>query len=189
MFLRFLMRVKIFLYIKKKKNIGQEREKPFPACLKRVSALPSLPMKSSVGMDYPKKTTRNTPRCLECGDKISYGRTDKKFCCEECKNRHHNHKSRAERIIRRRTMSVLEKNYEILEGFAKAGTDTVMLSDALILGFNPVYVTSFSRVNHRDVYGCFDITYTMTASKLCSISKIQNLSLNLQAVSVGKERA
>ena len=189
MFLRFLMRVKIFLYIKKKKNIGQEREKPFPACLKRVSALPSLPMKSSVGMDYPKKTTRNTPRCLECGDKISYGRTDEKFCCEECKNRHHNHKSRAERIIRRRTMSVLEKNYEILEGFAKAGTDTVMLSDALILGFNPVYVTSFSRVNHRDVYGCFDITYTMTASKLCSISKIQNLSLNLQAVSVGKERA
>lgn len=148
-----------------------------------------LSVKNCVDMDYPKRTTRNTPRCLECGDKIGYGRTDKKFCCEECKNRHHNHKSRTERFIRRKTMSVLEKNYEILESFVKAGLDAVMLSDALILGFNPVYVTSFSKMKHHDVYGCFDITYTMTASRLCSISKIQNLSLNLQAGSVSKERA
>ena len=150
--------------------------------------LPYLSIKT-VDMDYPKRATRNTPRCLECGDRISYGRTDKKFCCDECKNRHHNNKSRTERSIRRKTMSVLEKNYEILEGFVKAGVDTVMLSDALILGFNPVYVTSYSKMKHHDVYGCFDITYTMTASRLCSISKIQNLSLNLQAGSTSKERA
>ena len=145
--------------------------------------------KNSVDMDYPKRTARNTPRCLECGDKISYGRTDKKFCCDECKNRHHNNKSRTERIIRRRTMSVLEKNYEILECLVKTGVDTVMLSDVMRLGFNPVYVTSCSKQKHHDVYGCFDITYTMTASRLCSISKIQNLSLNLQADSFDKELA
>ena len=27
-------------------------------------------------------------RCLECGNRISYGsRTDRKFCCDKCKNR------------------------------------------------------------------------------------------------------
>lgn len=132
-------------------------------------------------MDYLKKTPRNTTRCLECGDKISYGRTDKKFCSDECKNRHHNHKSRSDRFIKRKTISILEKNYEILEGLLKVGMDTVLLSEILLMGFNPAYVTSFGRVNHHDVYACFDITYTLTPSRLCSISKIQNLSLNLQA--------
>lgn len=131
-------------------------------------------------MDYMNKPTRNVSRCLECGDKISYGRTDKKFCSDECKNRHHNHKSRADRFIKRKTIAVLEKNHEILEGLVKAGVDAVLLSEILLMGFNPAYVTSFTRVNHHDVYACFDITYIMTPSKLCSISKIRNLSLNLQ---------
>ena len=132
-------------------------------------------------MDYSKKTPKGSSRCLECGDKISYGRTDKKFCSEDCKNRHHNHKSRSERYVKRKTISMLENNYEILDGLIKKGVDTVMLSDILVLGFNPAYLTSFSRVNHHDIYACFDITYTLTPSRLCSISKIQNLSLNLQA--------
>ena len=132
-------------------------------------------------MDYLKRAPRTASRCLECGDKISYGRTDKKFCSDECKNRHHNHKSRSDRFIKRKTISVLEKNHEILEGLLKAGVETVSLSEILLLGFNPVYMTSFSRISHHDVYVCFDITYTMTHSKVCSISKIQNLSLNLQA--------
>lgn len=123
-------------------------------------------------MDYSKRTSRCAPRCLECGDKINYGRTDKKFCSDECKNRHHNHKSRSARSIRRRVMSALEKNHEILEGFVRNGVDAVPLSEASVLGFDPAYVTSFRKVGRHDVYACFDITYTMTPSRLCSISKI-----------------
>ena len=140
-------------------------------------------------MDYAKRTAKGTPRCLECGDKISYGRTDKKFCCDECKNRHHYHKSRSGRHVKRKTMSVLENNYEILEEIVKNDVDTVLLSDVLVMGFNPAYLTSITRGKHHDVYACFDITYIMTPSKLCSISKIQNLSLNLQARSTDEERA
>lgn len=132
-------------------------------------------------MDYLKNSPRNTSRCLECGDKISYGRTDKKFCCDECRNRHHNHKSRSDRYIKRKIISLLERNYQILDGLLQAGVDAVPLSELMLMGFNPVYVTSFSKVNHHDSYACFDITYIMTPSRLCSISKIQNLSLNLQA--------
>lgn len=132
-------------------------------------------------MDYLKRTPRSASRCLECGDKISYGRTDKKFCSDECKNRHHNHKCRSERFVKRKTISILEKNYEILEEYVKAGVDSVLLSEVLILGFNPAYLTSLIRGKHHDIYSCFDITYVMTPSRLCTISKIQNLSLNLQA--------
>lgn len=123
-------------------------------------------------MEYSNRAPRNTPRCLECGDKISYGRTDKKFCCDECKNRHHNHKSRSGRFIKRKVLSILEKNYEILERYVKAGEGSVLLSEVLALGFNPAYITSFSKAKHHDIYGCFDITYIMTPSRLCSISKI-----------------
>ena len=132
-------------------------------------------------MDYLKRTPRSASRCLECGDKISYGRTDKKFCSDECKNRPHNHKCRSERFVKRKTISILEKNYEILEEYVKAGVDSVLLSEVLILGFNPAYLTSLIRGKHHDIYSCFDITYVMTPSRLCTISKIQNLSLNLQA--------
>ena len=123
-------------------------------------------------MDYSKRLPRNTPRCLECGDKISYGRSDKKFCCEDCKNRHHNHKTRSSRSVKRKIVSALERNYDILEGFVKAGEETVKLSEVMALGFNPGYATSFRKVGHHQMYECFDITYVMTASRLCAISKI-----------------
>ena len=141
--------------------------------MKRALALSYLSRKNDSAMGYLKKAPREVSRCLECGDKISYGRTDKKFCSDECKNRHHNHRCRSGRFVRRKTMSVLEKNYEILDGLVKVGVDTVLLSDILILGFNPAYLTSISRGKHHDIYACFDITYIMTPSKLCSISKMQ----------------
>ena len=75
-----------------------------------------------------KKYERHIPVCLECGDRIRYGRADKKFCCDECKNRHHNHKSRSGRFIKRKVLSILEKNYEILERYVKAGEGSVLLS-------------------------------------------------------------
>ena len=130
------------------------------------------PWKNHVFMDYSKRGPRNTPRCLECGDKISYGRSDKKFCCEDCKNRHHNEKARSSRNVKRRVMSALERNYDILEGFLKSGESTVKLSEVMAMGFNPGYATSFKKVGHHQMYECFDITYIMTASRLCAISKI-----------------
>ena len=125
-----------------------------------------------VCMEYPKKSQRSTPRCLECGDKISYGRSDKKFCCEDCKNRHHNHIARSSRSVKRRVVSALERNYNILEDLVRSGENAVGLSEVMALGFNPGYATSFKKVGRHQMYECFDITYIMTASRLCAISKI-----------------
>ena len=174
----FLQHVKIFLCIKKEKNRHKETEKPFPACLLTGKGCPNLHPLNYRIMEY--KISRRVSRCLECGDKISYGRSDKKFCCEECRNRHHNHQARSSRTVKRKIASILEKNYEILDNLVRTGIGTVWISDVMAVGFNPSYVTSFRKINGHGQYGCFDIVYVMTSDRLSSISKIQNLSLNLQ---------
>lgn len=131
-------------------------------------------------MDYTKRE-KKMPVCLECGDKIRYGRVDKKFCCEECKNRHYNNLAKGSRAYRRRTITRLNRNYEILEQLIKSGNTSVELSDLMSLGFWPDSVTGFHKNRFKsDEYWCFDIKYRMTDSRIYSISKIQNVSLHLQ---------
>lgn len=136
-------------------------------------------------MEYAKRKDRSTPRCLECGDKINYGRTDKKFCSEDCKNRHHNHLARASRLLKRRVISALEKNYSILDDIVREGKTAVWISELTALGFNPGYATSSRKQGRHHLYHCFDISYVMTPNRISSISKIQNLSLPLPVLSDG----
>ena len=120
------------------------------------------------------------PVCLECGDKIRYGRIDKKFCCEECKNRHYNKLARSSRAYRRKIMARLARNYQILEQMIKSGEESVELTDLVSAGFTPESVTGYHKNRFKsDEYWCFDIKYMMTDSRVYSISKIRNVSLNL----------
>ena len=129
-------------------------------------------------MDY--KVVRNTPVCLECGDKIRYGRTDKKFCCEECRNRHHNRSAGRSRIFRRKVMRVLDRNYAILDHLIRSDITSIDITDIIAMGFMVNVMTS-CRIQRRHVeYCCFDIKYVMTPARVTSISKIQNVSVPLQ---------
>jgi len=132
-------------------------------------------------MEYGKKRERNMPRCLECGQQIRYGRTDKKFCSEDCRVRHHNNVARDSRGYRRRILSILSRNYEILDELLCAGVDSIELTDILLKGFVPGIVTSYHKVRRREEYSCFDIKYIMTATRVCCISKIQNVSVHLHS--------
>ena len=55
-----------------------------------------MSVKKTLAMVY-KKYVRHMPVCLECGDQIRYGRTDKKFCCDECRARNYNDRVRKSR--------------------------------------------------------------------------------------------
>ena len=132
-------------------------------------------------MDYA-KSVRRTAQCLHCGDNIRYGRTDKKFCCEDCRIAHYNELSRGSRGFRRRILSQLSGNYEILDRLLVSGVESVNLIDIIAMGFVPGVMTSFRRVGRHDEYSCFDIKYIMTATRIYSISKIENVSLNLRSL-------
>ncbi len=130
-------------------------------------------------MDYEKKYLKKMPLCLECGNRIRYGRTDKKFCCEECKTKHHNDMAKAGRAFRGKVMKAMETNYEILDELLRSGRDSADLIELAGRGFVPGIVTSYRKSGKHDVYTCFDIKYIMTRTRIYSIMKIQNLSVPL----------
>ena len=130
-------------------------------------------------MAYDKKITRHLPKCLHCGQQIRYGRTDKKFCCNDCRNRHNNELSKAGRAFRRKVLSQLMANYQVLDNLFRAGVESVEIIDAIMMGFVPGMITSYRRVGKHDEYCCFDIKYIMTNKRIYSISKLENVSLPL----------
>lgn len=128
------------------------------------------------------------PLCLECGNQIRYGRTDKKFCCEDCKTRHHNALARAARTYKNKVISIINRNYEVLDALLREGTESADLVDLVTMGFVPGVVTSYRRSGKHDVFTCYDIKYIMTGTKIYSIMKIHNLSVNLQIGTELKDR-
>lgn len=125
------------------------------------------------------KSVRTMPHCLECGEQIRYGRTDKKFCCEECKIKHHNGSAKVSRALKRRIVSVLMRNYEILDALVRSGVSSAELTDVVVRGFVPDMVTAYRKVRSHDEFSCFDIKYYMSSSRIFNISKIRNVSLPL----------
>ena len=142
--------------------------------------LSSYLAKKSNRMEYGKKIVRRMPKCLHCGDQIKYGRMDKKFCCDECKTHYYNVKNKSARAFRRRVLAQLMGNYEILDTMFKSGIYSIELIDAVAMGFAPGIITSYRRVGKHDEFCCFDIKYIMTKMRIYSISKLENVSLNLQ---------
>lgn len=132
-----------------------------------------LSVKKTLAMVY-KKYVRHMPVCLECGDQIRYGRTDKKFCCDECRARNYNDRVRKSRASRRRVLNALSRNYEILENLIKTDVDSADMLSLVSMGFIPSFMTSFRKCGKHDECSCFDIRYIMTGTRIYSISKIEN---------------
>ncbi len=109
--------------------------------------------------------------CLECGDKIEYGRNDRKFCCDSCKNRYNNRKARGSRIARTKVIAAIERNYAILEKLIRLGIQEIGLTELAYLGFDIMYVTSYCKHRRHDEYGCFDIHFTVMSERVVSISR------------------
>lgn len=125
-------------------------------------------------MEYGKNG--EAAKCLECGDEILYGRTDRKFCSEECKNRFNNRKSRNSRVAKLRTLNALEKNHRILDRLLKAGMDSIEIILAKQMGFDPDYVTSFHSPGGIAEYCCFDIRYRMDGTMITGMSRMASFA-------------
>ena len=168
-----------FFCIKKKKLFFSEKEKKRFYILHKKPPVWNFVLKINV-MDYESMLERKA-HCLECGEEIVYGRSDKKFCSDECRNHHHNRHHRSGRNYRRMVTSILDRNYEILDDLVRCGIRAIWVADAIALGFNPAYVTSYRKHEKRIMCHCYDISYITTDNRMTSISKIQNLSVNLHA--------
>ena len=113
----------------------------------------------------------NTPLCLECGDPLPYGRGDRKFCCEGCKNRYHNREARQYRVRYARTVGILEKNHDILRHLVRIGVRSISKAELVQLGYRPDFVTACSREPRRTVCRCFDIVFRSTETRITHLAQ------------------
>lgn len=121
--------------------------------------------------------------CLECGEPITYGRKDKKFCCEQCKNRFNNRKIRNLRNMKLRIWNTLQKNHDILEGLIKIDVDSINIADIAAMGFNIEYSTSYHKIGKHKEFRCFDIVYFLSETKIFGIRKVAAVISKLGKIS------
>ena len=79
--------------------------------------------------------------CLECESEL-FGRIDKKFCSDYCRNAHNNRLNRDSNKYVRNINNILRKNRRILEEFAPKGKGVVHKDELLFEGFNFQYYTN-----------------------------------------------
>ncbi len=109
--------------------------------------------------------------CLECGDPIPYGRSDRKYCSDRCRNRWHN---REYRRWRRRFAGIIDtllQNHLILDRLLKMGVDSVPKTELAQLGFRIDCVPSCRKVGRHMECGCFDIRYRETEGRIVHLER------------------
>lgn len=112
-----------------------------------------------------------TPHCLECGDPIPYGRSDRKYCSDRCRNRWHNREYRRWQRRYAQVIGILARNHGILDHLLHIGVRSVPKGELAQMGYNFDFVTSCRKVGRRTECRCFDIQYYDTDSRIMNLGR------------------
>jgi len=99
-------------------------------------------------------------RCLSCNSLLK-GRSDKKFCHDQCRSRHnYNQKKLGNYDIIREVNNSLKKNWSILKGLNVNGETKVSKRTMIVQGFNFDYCTSAYGTEGKETYFyCYEMGY------------------------------
>jgi predicted nucleic acid-binding Zn ribbon protein len=100
-------------------------------------------------------------KCLECGESI-HGRSDKKFCSDQCRNAYNNKlKSINGMAFIRKVNNILLRNRNILETLNPEGKTSIHKSKLRQTGFRDEYITHmYTTRSGRVYYFCYDQGYS-----------------------------
>lgn len=93
----------------------------------------------------------NNRPCPVCGDQI-FGRIDKKFCSDQCRNTFNNERYSEQNTHVQKINRLLKKNYSILKRFNPSGKTKITRSRLLQEGFDFNYFTSLYQTKQGKVY-------------------------------------
>ena len=98
-------------------------------------------------------------KCLDCGETIR-GRTDKKFCSDQCRNNYNNRLNRDSNNFVRNVHGLLRKNRRILADLYSEGKVKVHKDALFALGYNFSFFTHVIETSqgHKFHY-CFEYGY------------------------------
>ena len=95
-------------------------------------------------------------KCLDCGS-VLRGRTDKKFCDDQCRSNYNNHLKADASTALRQVNAILRKNHAILTRLCTADKIKLKKDDLLRCGFDPSYHTHlYHTQNGNTYYFCYD---------------------------------
>ncbi|WP_313790965.1 DUF2116 family Zn-ribbon domain-containing protein [Flagellimonas alvinocaridis] len=99
--------------------------------------------------------------CLYCNEPIQ-GRSDKKFCDDQCRSSYNYNKNAGHSPLVRKIIGILKKNRKIIKelNHGTSGTTKVSREELLAKGFDFDYYTSIYQTRAGDAYFfCFEMGY------------------------------
>lgn len=97
--------------------------------------------------------------CLECAEKL-YGRSDKKFCDDQCRNSFNNRLNSDSNNYMRKINNILRKNYRTLKKLNPKGMSKTHREKLYEEGFNFNYFTStYTTKQNKTYFYCYDQGY------------------------------
>lgn len=110
--------------------------------------------------------------CLYCKEPL-IGRSDKKFCNDQCRITFHNSKVNEKENVIKDVNKVLRKNRSILKFASPMGKTTVKKSFLTRHGFDFSFYTNHFKTNNGNVYTfCYDYGYLdLDGDKILVINK------------------
>ncbi len=110
-------------------------------------------------------------KCLDCGDTIR-GRTDKKFCSDQCRNNYNNRLNRESNNFMRNVHGLLRKNRRILGDLYGEGKLRIHKDALFAMGYNFSFFTHVVETQDGyDYHYCFDYGYRETGNDFVELSQ------------------
>ena len=98
-------------------------------------------------------------KCQNCQE-LFIGRSDKKFCSDQCRNAFNNKITRQNEKLIHDVNKILRKNRKILLQFNPEGKTTIKTKHLLKLGFDFRYHThTFITKNNNEYHFCYDFGF------------------------------
>lgn len=98
--------------------------------------------------------------CLQC-DQTLFGRKDKKFCNDFCRNTFNNNLNKDKVEIVRNVNNRLRKNNRILKSLLEVGAMSVSKNQLNLSNFDFRYITNLNDSNDGTIYYVYDVGYQM----------------------------
>ena len=126
-------------------------------------------------------------RCVECNQPL-WGRTDRKFCSNKCRNDHNSHKNSESKMMIRWVNRILKKNYSILAELKSEGIATALISKLKMKGFRFDHFTCADMTQDNQIsYFCYDQAYRTKENRiviLLSNKLKRDISISRRLISV-----
>jgi len=117
-----------------------------------------------------------TRKCLFC-ESVIHGRSDKKFCDDNCRSCHYKEHHRLDDYLKK-VNATLMRNRKILEKFVNEMNHSdlsIPLSSLMLHGFNMSFHTGTVKLGKETGYCCYDYTYLHKKdNSICIYAKKNN---------------